>query len=52
VGALIGSKFETGTDRTIFMDTYAMQAKWHMWKYGTTRPISQPAPPRTTTTVR
>ena len=19
------------------MDTYAMQAKWHMWKYGTTQ---------------
>ena len=37
VGAMIGSKFETGPDRTIFMDTYAMQAKWHMWKYGTTQ---------------
>jgi len=37
VGRMIGSKFETGPDRTIFMDTYAMQAKWHMWKYGTTQ---------------
>ncbi|MCW5747993.1 MAG: thiolase family protein [Alphaproteobacteria bacterium] len=37
VGDLIGAGFETGPDRTIFMDTYAMQAKWHMWKYGTTQ---------------
>ncbi|MBL8674998.1 MAG: thiolase family protein, partial [Rhodospirillales bacterium] len=37
VGAMIGSRFETGPDRTIFMDTYAMQAKWHMWKHGTTQ---------------
>jgi len=37
VAELTGNKFETGPDRTIFMDTYAMQAKWHMWKYGTTQ---------------
>jgi acetyl-CoA acetyltransferase len=37
VGAVVGRPFETGEDRTIFMDTYAMQAKWHMWKYGTTQ---------------
>ena len=37
VGEMVGSKFEPGDDRTIFMDTYAMQAKWHMWKYGTTQ---------------
>ena len=37
VGEMTGHKFETGPDRTIFMDTYAMQAKWHMWKYGTTQ---------------
>ncbi len=37
VGEKIGSKFETGPDRTIFMDTYAMQAKYHMWRYGTTQ---------------
>lgn len=37
VGELTGNTFETGPDRTIFMDTYAMQAKWHMWKYGTTQ---------------
>ena len=29
--------FAFGTNRTIFMDTYAMQACWHMWKYGTTQ---------------
>ncbi|MBM3645473.1 MAG: thiolase family protein [Alphaproteobacteria bacterium] len=37
VGSMVGAPFETGPDRTIFMDTYAMQAKWHMWKYGTTQ---------------
>lgn len=37
VGALTGHRFETGADRTIFMDTYAMQAKWHMWRHGTTQ---------------
>ncbi|HEU5094598.1 MAG TPA: thiolase family protein, partial [Reyranella sp.] len=37
VGEMIGAKFAPGDDRTIFMDTYAMQAKWHMWKYGTTQ---------------
>jgi len=30
-------RVQAGDDRTIFMDTYAMQAKWHMWKYGTTQ---------------
>ena len=37
VGKMVGSEFKPGDDRTIFMDTYAMQAKWHMWKYGTTQ---------------
>lgn len=37
VGELTGHRFETGPDRTIFMDTYAMQAKYHMWKHGTTQ---------------
>src|SRR5690348_13657977 len=37
VAAMVGSEFKPGDDRTIFMDTYAMQAKWHMWKYGTTQ---------------
>ena len=32
-----GEKFETGPDRTMFMDTYAVQARYHMWKYGTTQ---------------
>lgn len=32
-----GRKFEPGSDRTIFMDTYAMQACYHMWRYGTTQ---------------
>jgi len=31
-----GRKFEPGAGRTIFMDIYAMQAAWHMWRYGTT----------------
>ena len=29
-GALAGKPFETGPGRTLFMDTYAMQAAWHM----------------------
>jgi acetyl-CoA acetyltransferase len=32
-----GQKFQFGPNRTIFMDTYAMQACWHMWKWGTTQ---------------
>jgi len=32
-----GRDFVLGTDHTIFMDTYAMQACWHMWKWGTTQ---------------
>lgn len=32
-----GKAFDPGPDRTIFMDTYAMQAAWHMQRYGTTQ---------------
>jgi acetyl-CoA acetyltransferase len=32
-----GKPFETGPGRTVFMDTYAMQAAWHMKRYGTTQ---------------
>jgi acetyl-CoA acetyltransferase len=32
-----GQKFKFGPKRSIFMDTYAMQACWHMWKWGTTQ---------------
>jgi len=32
-----GEKFEIGPDRTMFMDTYAIQALYHMWKYDTTQ---------------
>ncbi|MEI9476903.1 MAG: thiolase family protein [Deltaproteobacteria bacterium] len=32
-----GREFGIGTGHTIFMDTYAMQACWHMWKWGTTQ---------------
>jgi len=28
-------RFEPGPGRTMFMDTYAIQARYHMWKYGT-----------------
>jgi acetyl-CoA acetyltransferase len=35
-GEAVGKPFEPAGDRTIFMDTYAMQACWHMRKYGTT----------------
>ncbi|MBI5248817.1 MAG: thiolase family protein [Desulfomonile tiedjei] len=30
-------RFEIGKGHTVFMDTYAMQACWHMWKWGTTQ---------------
>jgi acetyl-CoA acetyltransferase len=36
-GKRIGQDFTSGDNRTLFMDTYAMQAKYHMWKYGTTQ---------------
>ncbi len=32
-----GDRFEPGPGRTMFMDTYAVQARYHMWKYGTTQ---------------
>ena len=32
-----GQTFHFGPNRSIFMDTYAMQACWHMGKWGTTR---------------
>lgn len=36
-GTVCGHEFETGPNRSMFMDTYAMQACYHMWKYGTTQ---------------
>jgi acetyl-CoA acetyltransferase len=36
VGRSIGRPFEPGADRTVVMDTYAMQALVHMQMYGTT----------------
>lgn len=36
-GKIIGQEFKTGPDRSFFMDTYGMQAQYHMWKYGTTQ---------------
>ncbi len=32
-----GREFAPGADRTMFMDTYAVQACYHMWQYGTTQ---------------
>lgn len=32
-----GREFQFGPKRSIFMDTYAMQACWHIWKWGTTQ---------------
>lgn len=37
VGDAAGLSFETGEGRTMFMDTYAMQAALHMKRYGTTQ---------------
>ncbi|MCU0968394.1 MAG: thiolase family protein [Rubrivivax sp.] len=36
-GEAAGKPFEPGPGRTIFMDTYAMQAAWHMKTHGTTQ---------------
>jgi acetyl-CoA acetyltransferase len=36
-GAAAGKRFETGPGRTLYMDTYAMQAAWHMRRFGTTQ---------------
>ncbi len=36
-GEKAGKPFERGADRTVFMDTYAMQAAYHMKRYGTTQ---------------
>ena len=36
-GEAVGKPFATGTGRTPYMDTYAMQAAWHMKTYGTTQ---------------
>ncbi|CAN5486022.1 thiolase family protein [soil metagenome] len=36
-GAEAGKPFELSPDRTVFMDTYAMQAAWHLRRYGTTQ---------------
>ena len=36
-GETAGKAFEPGADRTIFMDTYAMQACFHMQQHGTTQ---------------
>lgn len=33
----VGKEFKRGPDRTVFMDVYAIQAAYHMWKYGTTQ---------------
>lgn len=36
-GEVVGRPFRPEPDRTMFMDTYAMQALYHMQKYGTTQ---------------
>ena len=36
-GIALGKPFDPAPDRTIFMDTYAMQALWHMKTHGTTQ---------------
>ena len=36
-GEAVGKRFATGAGRTPYMDTYAMQAYWHMKTYGTTQ---------------
>lgn len=36
-GEQAGLPFAPGPGRTVYMDTYAMQAAWHMKRYGTTQ---------------
>ncbi|MEQ8261933.1 MAG: thiolase family protein [Pseudohaliea sp.] len=36
-GKAVGIPFDVPADRSMFMDTYAMQAAWHMQTYGTTQ---------------
>lgn len=36
-GDVSGKPFQPGPDRTVFMDTYAMQAAHHMQRFGTTQ---------------
>ena len=36
-GEAAGKPFEPGPGRTVYMDTYAMQAAWHMKRHGTTQ---------------
>jgi len=36
-GEQAGLPFAPGPGRTVYMDTYAMQAAWHMQRYGTTQ---------------
>ncbi len=36
-GQLAGKPFETGPGRTLYMDTYAMQAAWHIKTHGSTQ---------------
>jgi len=36
-GDVSGKPFQPGPDRTLFMDTYAMQAAYHMQRFGTTQ---------------
>lgn len=36
VGEIVGQPFEMGPERSVPMDTYAMQALYHMHRYGTT----------------
>jgi acetyl-CoA acetyltransferase len=36
-GEAAGKPFEMAPGRTVFMDTYAMQAAWHMKTHGTTQ---------------
>jgi acetyl-CoA acetyltransferase len=35
--SVTGKRFELGPERTVFMDTYAMQACWHMKRFDTTQ---------------
>jgi acetyl-CoA acetyltransferase len=34
---ICGAEFNPEPTRSLFMDTYAIQANYHMWKYGTTQ---------------
>ena len=47
----IPEESQPGQGRSIFMDLYAMGARWHMARYAPPSGSWRPSPPRTTNTA-